>query len=81
MTRSEMFRRAFPDGSPVSDQRTDPALPPLSVVATERLDDGRVRLCEYEPRHLGAGRRCAGEIDGDGPVGRVRRGRLHCQRA
>jgi hypothetical protein len=29
MTRSGMFRRAFPDGSPASKQRTDPAFPPV----------------------------------------------------
>ena len=41
MTCSEMFRRAFPDGSPVSNQRTDPAIPRTWSCGSAALDPPR----------------------------------------
>jgi GNAT superfamily N-acetyltransferase len=52
MTRSEMLRRAFPDGSPASNQRTDPAIlsPPYRQLGTRTglvLTPARRAACIY----------------------------------
>jgi hypothetical protein len=38
MTRSEVFRRAFPDGSAMSNQRTDPAIPRVDAAGLNKLE-------------------------------------------